>query len=178
VTGLWTLNHLWGKHLLRKWERRAFLTVDYSVEAFYCWLIEKATHLSYGYEPNKTFAWVNAEESTLQQIPHVQIVKQVGAFQFVVSIPRYQEFTAAASSMAQHGVHFVEIAGNSSITLSTVASGTAPTQGLPAQMLFSMPIPTRPELQRTVFRCDVQNLDRFLTAAMASATGVEHIYDY
>src|ERR1700727_970347 len=49
--GLWTENSLRGKHPLRKLERRTFLSIDYSIESFYCWLIEKATHASYGIEP-------------------------------------------------------------------------------------------------------------------------------
>jgi hypothetical protein len=178
VAGLWKQNHLWGDHLLRKWERRAFLTADYSIEAFYCWVIEKGTHLSYGYEPDQTLAWVNADQSSLQQMPRLKIVKQVGPRDIIVSAPRYQEFTTVASSLSQRGVHFVEIAGNSSITFSVVAPGTWSAQGLPAQKLFSMPIVTRPVLQRIVFRCDVQALDQVLNAANASSIPVEHIYDF
>ena len=178
VKGLWTANHLWGDHVLRKWERRVFLTADYSVEAFYCWLIEKATHLSYGYEPDQTFAWVNADQSILQQIPGVKVVKQAGVDGFIVSVPRYQEFTTLASAMAQRGVRFVEISGNSSITFSVLGPGTWPVKALPAQKLFSMPIPTRPGLQRMVFRCDVTNLDQVLNGAAASGIAVEHLYDY
>lgn len=178
VKGLWTQNHLWGDHLLRKWERRAFLTADFSIEAFYCWLIEKATHLSYGYEPDQTFAWVTADPSVLQQISRVRVVKQVGPRDAIVSIPRYQEFTTVASTLAQRGAHFVEIAGNSSITFSAIAPATWSAQSLPAQKIFSMPIVTQPQLQRIVFRCDVQSLDQVLNAATASGIPVDHIYDY
>ena len=178
ATGLWKQNHFWGDHLLRKWERRAFLTIDYSVEAFYCWLIEKATHVSYGYEPDETLAWVDGDQSSLQQIPRVKVLKQLGAHEFIVSIPRYQEFTTVASNMAQSGVHFVEIAGNSSITFSVVTPGTWSAQELPVQKLFSMPIATRPEVQRIFFRCDVQSLDQVLNAVAPTGTTIEHIYDY
>src|SRR5262249_25483020 len=55
--GLWRQTRWWGPHALRKWERKAFLSVDYAVESFYCWIIEQVTHATYGFEGTDTFAW-------------------------------------------------------------------------------------------------------------------------
>ena len=54
-------------HLVRTLERRAWLTLDYSVEAVYCELIELATHATYGFEDTTTVAWVEfpASDNTL-----------------------------------------------------------------------------------------------------------------
>jgi hypothetical protein len=179
VKGLWAENPLWGAHLLRKWERRVFLTTDYAVEAFYCWLIEKATHLSYGYEPSDTYAWVeNVSDTVLPQLPRVKLVKRVAAQTYIVDIPRYQEFTATASILAQHGVRFVEISGNSQITVSVLVPETWQGGGMSAQPLFSMPVLTRPELHRVFLRCDVASLDQVVNAPRSSGAVVEHVYDY
>ena len=179
VKGLWTENSLWGEHLGRKWERRVFLSADYSVEAFYCWLIEKGTHLSYGYEPSDTYAWVeNVGDAVLPQSPRVKVLKSMGPHAYIVDIPRYQEFTATASMLAQRGAHFVEIAGNSQITVSVLASQTWRGDGLGAQRLFSMPVLTHPGLYRVVMRCDVMSLDQVLNALHANSAVVEHVYDY
>lgn len=76
IREVWTQNHFWGDHLFRKWERRAFLTLDYSIEALYCWLIEKATHLSYGYEPDRTYAWVgHVDDAGALQNDSVKVVR-------------------------------------------------------------------------------------------------------
>jgi hypothetical protein len=121
VKGLWTQTPPFGTHWLRKWERKGFLTVDYSVEAFYCWLIEKATRLTYGHEPADTRAWIaNANTDVFAQLPNVKEVKDLGGGAFIADIPRYQEFTSVASGLAERGVQFVEIAGNSRIILSVV----------------------------------------------------------
>src|SRR5580692_1824566 len=36
--GLWSENTMHGRHPLRKFERRMFLSIDYGIESFYCWL--------------------------------------------------------------------------------------------------------------------------------------------
>ena len=88
VKGLWSDTPLFGSHLIRKWERRAFLSIDYTFEAFYCWLIQIATHLTYGDEPADTYAWIdNANDALLQQLLRVKIVKQAGPQTFIVDIP-------------------------------------------------------------------------------------------
>jgi hypothetical protein len=179
VTGLWAETPFWGAHFLRKWERRAFLTLDYSIEAFYCWVMEKATHLSYGYEPDQTYVWIdNVDEPTLQQIPRLKEVKPMGPRAYVASVPRYQEFTPITLGMSQRGIHFVEIAGNSSIAISVLAPRTWQDRGRLAQQLFSLPIVIRPDWQRVVFRCDVGSLGLFLNSLAAEGVVVEHIYDY
>lgn len=179
VKGLWNETHLWGTHVLRKWERKIFLTVDYTIEAFYCWLIEKATHLTYGYEPDDTYAWIDhADESVLQQLPRLKEVKQVGPQAFIVDIPRYQEFTTVASALADRNARFVEIAGNSRIIASVLAPQSWRYTGSDAQELFSTPILTHPEFKRVILGCDVASLHAALQKLPGSGVTVEHLYDY
>jgi len=179
VKGLWAENSMWRPHPIRKWERRIFLTIDYAAEAFYCWLIEKGTHATYGREPDNTYAWVeNLDETLLPQIPYLKVVKRVGPQAYIVDIPRYQEFTAVASMLAQKGVRFVEIGGNSQITLSVLAPQGWHYEEPVAQQLFSMPVLTRPGLQRVVLMCGVSSLDQSLNALHEDGAMVEHVYDY
>jgi hypothetical protein len=179
VKGLWAENSVWGSHPIRKWERRIFLTIDYAAEAFYCWFIEKGTHATYGREPDATYAWVeNLDEALLPQIPHLKVMKRLGPQAYIVDIPRYQEFTAVTSMLAQHDVRFIEIGGNSQITLSVLAPQAWHYDEPVAQQLFSMPVLTRPGLQRVLLTCGVPSLDQALNALHADGTTVEHVYDY
>jgi len=179
MKGLWSETHLWGAHPLRKWERKFFLTADYTAEAFYCWLIEKATHATYGDEPAETYAWIdNAGETLLQRLPRVKKVKQIGPHAFLVDIPRYQEFTNVASALAEGDVHFVEIAGNSRIIVSVLAPQPWHYDHSDAQQLFSMDVLTHPELKRLVIGCDVSSLHAVLNVLRAAGISIEHIYDY
>jgi hypothetical protein len=179
VKGLWNGTHWWGPHPLRKWERKFFLTADYTIEAFYCWLIEKATHLTYGYEPVQTPAWIDhVGEAAWRQLPQMRKIRQVGSQAFLVDIPRYQEFTYVASALAEQDVHFVEIAGNSQIILSLLAPQSWHYDHSNAQQLFSTPILTHPELKRLVIGCDATSLHTVLNALAAGGVRVEHVYDY
>jgi len=178
VKQLWTENPFWGRHIFRKWERRAFLTLDYSIEAFYCWLIEKATHVSYGYEPDRTYAWLeNIDSSTVMQIPQLKIGEEIEPRGYILNAPRYQPFTNAAIAVVTHGAHFVEIAGNSVITISVLTPSWSG-EGQSAQLLYSFPMLTRPGWQRLLLRCDVGSLDRVLRQLSEKGMTIEHIYDY
>lgn len=176
--GLWRDTHLWGPHVIRKWERKIFLTADYTIEA-YCWVIEKGTHMSYGHESADTYTWIDhADETVFQQVQQVKKVKQVGPAAFLVTIPRYQEFTAVSSTLAARDIHFVEIAGNSQITLSVIAPQFWRYPSPDAQQLFASPITTRPGTSRIVLGCDVVSLHTVLKTLPADGVVVEHMYDY
>jgi hypothetical protein len=179
LKGLWSETSLWGWHPARKWERKMFLTVDYAIEAFYCWLIEKLTYISYGHERAETYAWIgNANETLFQQLPAVEKVQQVGPQAFIVSIPRYQEFTSVASRLAELNAHFVEIAGNTQIIVSVLAPESWHYGQPDGRPLFSTPILTHPELKRFVIGCDATSLHTVLNALAAGNARIEHVYDY
>lgn len=178
IKGLWSATRLWGAHPVRKWERKLFLAADYTIEASYCWVIEKLTHMSYGSEPSDTYAWIeNASKPMLDSMPRVKLVKQVGTA-FIIDAPRYQEFTAIASALAERGVRFSEIAGNSQIIVSVIVPRAWHYDGPDARQLFSSPTLTNLQTQRVVISCDVSQLHALLKALRRSGATVEHIYDY
>jgi len=179
VSELWRNTHVFGPHSVRKWERKLFLSADYIIEAFYCWVIEELTHVSYGYEPSETYAWVeNASSQILQTVPHVTIRSQVGPDAFVLEIPRYQEFTTVTESLARSDVRFVEIAGNSQITLSLLAPKEWDYHDPDAHQLFTTVILSNPEESRMLLVCPVKSLSAAVARLQAGGAMIEHIYDY
>jgi hypothetical protein len=56
LRSLWSDVPLWGPHVIRKWERRFALTVEYAVKAGYGWVIWKATKAAYGDEDLRIYA--------------------------------------------------------------------------------------------------------------------------
>src|SRR5882762_561884 len=77
---LWKETPLWGKHPIRKWERKFILSVDYGLEALYAWVLEKASHLTYGVESADTYTWIeNAPETLFQEFPRIKTVKEVSS---------------------------------------------------------------------------------------------------
>ncbi len=178
-TGLWREPAWWGPHVVRKWERRLFLSVDYVGEAFYCELIQLATHLTYGVAGSDTYAWIeNARDSVFAANPHVRRVKAAGRDGYLVIIPRYHEFTPTALRLAQRGVRFADVAGNSEILVSALAPRAFSYDLAEGKALFSADILTQPQRKRLVLEAPVQALHRLLAVLQQRGLEVEHIYDY
>jgi hypothetical protein len=179
VKELWSQTPLLGHHPVRKWERKIFLTVDYTIEALYCWLIEEATHLTYGEEPATTYAWIEGTSAIpFAEIPRVNVVKKVGEQAYILAIPRYQKFTTVALALASQNVQFVEIAGNSQILVSVLVENSWHLADEHGQVLFVAPVVTNVNSERAVLRCDVADLSPLLNSVQSSGATVEHIYDF
>jgi hypothetical protein len=180
--GLWSDTPLLSKHLLRTLERRAWLTLDYSVEAVYCELIELATHATYGFEDTTTQAWVKVPADINSVAApfggRVKIIRDLGGNEAILAIPRYQEFTGTAQALVKAGVHFDQIAGNQLIVVSAIApSGwTNKIPGL--QLLLAQPLLTNSSKTRVVLLCRVPELHSALPLLEADGLVIEHLYDY
>lgn len=176
---LWSENPAWGPHPVRKWERRVFLSLDYSIEAFYCWLIEKASHASYGIESAGTYAWIEgATESIFTENPKIRKVKEVAPGAYIVIIPRYQEFTTVAAWLAQRDVRFVEIAGNDEILVTAIARRNWVYPSEAEAVAFSTPLATAPEWKRVAIATPVSRVHAVFNELKTAGIRIEHVYDY
>lgn len=178
---LWKETPLWGKHPIRKWERRFILSTDYGLEAIYAEILQAASHITYGIESADTYAWIeNAPQSLFQEFPRVKIVEETARQSYVVIIPRYQEFTDLAVSLAKRDVHFVRIAGNEEIMVTIVVPANRNCD-LPADessILFTENFLTRRDLKRMALECPVHSLHTVLKNLSERGAKIEHIYDY
>ncbi|HET8921562.1 MAG TPA: hypothetical protein VFN26_01050 [Candidatus Acidoferrum sp.] len=178
---LWKETPLWGKHPIRKCERKFILSVDYGLEAIYAEALEKASHLAYGVESADTYTWIeNTPESLFSEFPRVKKVKEVSSQSYVAIIPRYQEFTDLAVKLASKDVHFVQIAGNDEIMITVVAPEEW-SYDLPASqgsLLFTENFLTQSGVKRIALECPVRSLHSVLNHLASGGTKIEHIYDY
>jgi hypothetical protein len=177
--GLWHETTWWGPHVLRKWERKFWLSLDYATEAAYCGLIELASHASYGVESPETYARIeNAPKATFARYPRMRLVKGYGSDAAVVMIPRYQEFTEMAIGLSKDHVRFVDIAGNNQVLLTVIGSRDWKFDLPAGELLFSSDILTHPELTRFAVRTPVGGLSDALNLLADHGLKVEHVYDY
>jgi hypothetical protein len=178
---LWKETPVRGKHPIRKWERKFILSVDYGIEAVYAEAMQVASHLTYGAESDETYSWVeNAPETLFRDFPRIKNVKQLGPQSFVVSIPRYQEFTDRAVELAKRDVHFVQVAGNDEIMV-TIVVPNGWTYDLPAgdgTLLFTENVLTQPGAKRIALECRVRALPTLIRHFTSRGIKIEHIYDY
>ena len=181
LRGLWKETPLWGKHPIRKWERKFILSVDYGIEALYAEAMQVASHLTYGAESDETYTWIeNAPDCLSREFPRMKIVAETARNTCIVSIPRYQEFTDLAVQLAKRDVHFAQIAGNDEIMLTVVApknwSYDMPPGG--GGLLFTEDIITQPGPKRIAFECRVVALGAALNHFTSEGIKIEHIYDF
>jgi hypothetical protein len=176
LQGLWTRTSLIGPHWLRKLERKAWLSLDYGIEALYCELITLASHAVYGVEDDVTWVIVSdagPNSRALAGIPNVKTVRAASPDTVMVRMPRYQRFTDAATVALGRGILFREIAGNTQIVVSAVVSATWSGDLKAGEVLFSSPILTNRALKRIAIRVPVSELQ-----SVTAALPIEHIYDY
>jgi hypothetical protein len=140
-----------------------------------------ASHLAYGTESDETYTWIaSAPETLFRDFPRIKIVKQLDPQSFVVSIPRYQEFTDRAIELAKRDVRFVQIAGNDEVMITVVVPKSWRFDLPPedAHVLFIEEILTQPGVRRIAFESPVHLLAQFLRGLASENIKIEHIYDY
>jgi hypothetical protein len=172
--GLWSDTSLWDTHVARKWERKAWLSLDYAVEGAYCGIITLASHSVYGVEDDVTYAVVEqVPEMLFSSVPSVVKVKELGKDTFLVRMPRYRKFTEAAERLFRDNVRFVEIAGNRQVMVTALVSRDWNFAMPTGELLFASEMLTDASRKRVTLRVPVSNL-----GATANALTIEHIYDY
>jgi len=176
LKGLWTQTPFLGPHQFRKLERKTILTLDYGLQSLYSEILQLTSHL-HGAESTETYAAIdNASESVFREFPHIRKIKDIAPGEYLVSIPRYQEFTELAVALAKKNVHFAQIAGNSVIVVTSIAQGWrdyTPEE----RALFTEKVLAR-DVQRVAMECRVTDLHLVLNDIASRGYLVEHIYDY
>jgi hypothetical protein len=178
LTALWRETPLSGPHLVRKIERRLALTAEYGVKAVYGFVIGKASGAAYGAEDLRIYARIDNAPAAVFADVRIKQVKQLGNGDYLVTLPRYEEFTTTALALTQKGVRLVDIAGNDEMLVTVLARRGISTTVPGARLIAAAPILTEPTMQRLAFSVQVKLL-RDLAAHLArEGAVVEHLYDY
>jgi len=122
---VWTDTPLLGPNMLRKWERKYWLTSEYGGKAIYAWAIGKATRSSFERPKLETLAYVALPAAPVTLPANVRVLRRDPDAHALVALPRYAPFTTDSLEMARDGVHFQEIAGNrDAILITLIAPGS------------------------------------------------------
>jgi hypothetical protein len=180
LAGLWRNTPFIGKDMLRKWERKYALTTEYLAKAIYGWMIKIATGTAYDPAAETTAVVLDrVPENISATLPQLKSLQLLASKRTLAELPRYHAFMQYASTLAQQGVAFHEIAGNRDSILISVLCSTSNCM-LPAgtQTLFEQDILTAPGNKRIVLTVPVASLSSMLTMFAAQGVSLEHIYDY
>ena len=175
--GLWKDTSFFGPHILRKWERKTFLSLEYGVKAIYSWLIKISTHSIYGIADTEVYASVEKVSDSIFQDPRVRKIREFENHSYVVTVPHYQGFTDFVPILARQGVVFIDIAGNDEILLTAVAPQDWKYDLQNGTLLFTMPMMTTSE-KRIAVQVPVKFLSTIVVQLESGGVRVEHLYDY
>lgn len=178
LKSLWSNSSLSGPHLLRKLERRYYLTTELLVKSGYGWLIGLGTKSAYETASLQTAVVVDRLPSGLDTTGFVHNVKVLPNGMVLANLPRYAEFNTAVSKLAKDGVVFNEIAGNKGAIMLTVLTYKALNVTGNYKVLFTQPVFTTPGLSRVALVTTVGNLSTTVKTLLDDKVTIEHVYDY
>ena len=177
LKALWNLP-LAGGSYVRKVERRFALTSELLVKAAYGKLIEIATRSSFEAPPKPVTAVVfDRTPIESPELPDLKVLQVFGDGTTLVTMPRYEGFTAYAESLARQGLKFVEIAGNRNVILVSLLTSDAALPGWAGQVVIEQPYLTRPGWRRVAVAVPIERLHQTAVAESPSLQ-IEHIYDF
>jgi hypothetical protein len=182
LAGLWSDVPLGGEHLIRKWERKLFLTMEYGAKAAYAGLIESATRAAYTPQEERMQMVVTGwSDSLARRDSAFSVAGPLDDVHTLVSTPRFDGFRDALLGLARSGapVRITEIAGNDEILLTGVApAGWSSGEG-PGRVLYSLPLAADASRKRVAMRVPVRDLLPVLAKLdRENELAVDHIYDY
>ncbi len=180
VASLWTETGLWGPGLIRKWERKYYLTSEYLAKAVYGWIIGGATGAAYeAASPVTAVVLDMLPEGVEKDLPGLEVLDDLTAGGVLTSVPRYAPFKDYAAQLGRRGVTFIEIAGNrGEILVSLLAPADWSAGTAPGRVIFTQPILTRTSTKRVVLAVEVPTLGRALVELDKPLLRLEHVYDY
>jgi hypothetical protein len=175
---LWDNTSLSGPHLLRKLERRYYLTTELLVKSGYGWLIGLGTKSAYGTASLQTTVIIDKTPAGFDTTGLVHNMRALPNGMVLANLPRYAEFNPVVCKLAEKDISFDEIAGNKGAIMLTVLATKSLTANENYKILFTQPIETKPGLTRIALVTRISNLNNTLKLLMDGKLKIEHIYDY
>lgn len=182
---LWASTPLWGPHVLRKWERRIVLTVEFGIKAGCAALARLIAPTPPDKDTARLHAWVGGATPAVLQANGANVVSTVGPGSFIVTLPRGDAFTRSLVGLVGGGVKVLDVAGNDEIALTAVvrptasSSTAAPDEPPPAgRLLAADPLLTEPTARRLTVRTPLARLADVSAWLQRRGAVLERLYDY
>ncbi|GAC1304401.1 MAG: hypothetical protein NVSMB24_11740 [Mucilaginibacter sp.] len=178
LKSLWSHTTFTGPHLLRKLERRYYLTTELLVKSGYGWLIGLGTKSAYETASLQTSVVMTRPPIGLDTTGIIHKMKILPDGMVLAYLPRYADFSPAVRKLSEKGINFNEIAGNKGAIMFSVLA----VKPLPAnrdyKILFTQPIITKPGLNRIALLTTVDRLSRLVKVLVERNVIIEHVFDY
>ena len=178
LSGLWQTTGWYGPHLIRKWERKLYLSMEYTIKAVYAKVIGAGSHSTYGAASEYVYAALNTPSPELFNGSKVTKVGPALQNNYIVTLPHEQPFTEATLSLRGSNSHFIDIAGNQSILLTILVPKSWEYDLPQGNVVFIMDILTQPSVKRVGIQMPVNTLLTSLEELTKEHIIIEHLYDF
>jgi FAD/FMN-containing dehydrogenase len=178
VGRIWREPALFDSNMLRKYERKLFFTVEYGFKTLYAKLIGFGARTAYAQSDGLIYLTADFDESDdFSGIGSADVIA-VHEDSYLLSVPRWGEFTKTIPQLVAAGFDFRDISGNDRISVSVISNSETSFKTNYADLLFSSKLVSNPELTRLVMLVPVHNLHEFVVEVRGKGYKLEHIYDY
>lgn len=176
---LWSQTGGWGRHPVRKWERKLVLSAEYAGKAGYGWLMGVAAGAVYDEDATHVLVWAqDLPLGSAELEGAVRLERQVDARTALLVLPRFTAFRDTLLQLPPGQGRLLAIAGNDEILITTIAPREW-RYDLPAgDPVFEQVLLTDPARQRVAITLPVAALLDTLQTLRAQGIIIEHIYDY
>ncbi|MBV1909429.1 MAG: FAD-binding protein [Kangiellaceae bacterium] len=175
---VWREPSFFGPNFIRKQERKIAFTLEFGFKTLY------AKAIGFGaqavYEESEELIYLTAKNNSFDSslLPEkVTIIENMGN-RFLISLPRWGDFTKIIPVLAEQGFDFIDISGNQRIAVSMLSPTGANINYHYASKLFSSKFVTNKNIERDVYWVGVRNLQALLVDGKNNNQTIEHIYDY
>lgn len=178
LSGLWHGTSWYGPHMIRKSERKLYLSMEYGLKTVYAKIIGAGSHSTYGTASDSIYGALGVSPLEVFNAPKVTKIAKVNQDTYIVTLPHEQPFTDAALSLVGTNSHFIDIAGNDSILVTIIAPKDWEYHLLRGNVVFSMNILTQPSLKRIGIQMPVDSLLDLIAQLKKENIYIEHLYDF
>lgn len=173
---LWSLPPFPGASVIRRWERRFALSAEFIGKSLWGWVIEKGAKGTYGPDDERITLWVVGPPSNgWKTIDGIRMVQSLGDTHYLISIPRYEPFTALLPKLTAAGLQIQEIAGNRNLMATWIVPDAV--TDLPGQ-LTQWKILTAPGKKRVAVLLVVDKLASSFVENPKAGAVLDHLFDY
>lgn len=179
VGRIWSDTPFFGDNFIRKLERKLLFTGEFGFKALYAKLIGFGATTAYEASDGLVTMHIVADINSLPDIdPRLNVLRDFGNGDLVVTVPRWGGFTEVVPKLAAAGAQFVEISGNDEIVVTGVHSEDS--KGLPVhtRLLFDSMVISPSGRKRSVYVVRIEHLTDALNSFRQNSVELEHIFDF
>ena len=178
VKRIWKETSFFGDNFFRKLERKISFTLEFGFKTFYAKLTKLGAQTAF--EQGNGLIYMTANNPSVTSSELAPSVTSIAKHEdsYLLSVPRWGEFSKTIPLLAKQGFDFEDISGNEVITLTLVQDAKQTFHSSYAKELFNSPLVSNTNKKRVALVIKIHDLKEFILETTERGQTIEHIFDY